>query len=216
LLSNIVLDELDRELEKRGLRFVRYADDIVIFVRSRKAGERVLESVTRFLRQRMKLKVNNAKSSVELPWNTKFLGFRITQMMGRTRLGIHPKALESFKDKIREATRRTRGISLQRVIHELNRFIPGWLNYYRVGLSKKLIQELSRWIIRRLRAFHWEQWKLPRTKVRNLKRLGLCHDDAVKLGNTRKGAWRVSKYRSMNYALPAKWFVQHHGLIQLR
>ena len=103
LLSNIVLDELDKELEKRGLRFVRYADDIVVFVRSRKAGERVLKSVTRFLQHRMKLEVNNAKSSVELPWNVKFLGFRITQMMGRTRLGIHPKALESFKAPKRSA-----------------------------------------------------------------------------------------------------------------
>ncbi len=216
LLSNIVLDELDKELEKRGLRFVRYADDIVIFVRSRKAGERVLESVTRFLRNRMKLKVNNTKSSVELPWNIKFLGFRITQMMGRTRLGIHPKALESFKDKVREITRRTRGISLFTVIRELNRFIPGWLNYFRIGLSKKLIKELNRWIVRRLRAFLWKQWKLPRTKVRNLKKLGINHSDAVKLGNTRKGAWRVSKYQSMNYALPAKWFKQHYGLISLR
>lgn len=216
LLSNIVLDELDKELEKRGLRFVRYADDIVIFVRSRKAGERVLESVTRFLQNRMKLKVNNTKSSVELPWNTKFLGFRITRMMGRTRLGIHPKALESFKAKVREITRRTRGISLLSVIRELNRFIPGWLNYFRIGLSKKLLKELNRWIVRRLRAFLWEQWKLPRTKVRNLKQLGLSHTSAVLLGNTRKGAWRVSKYQSMNYALPARWFQQHYGLISLR
>ncbi len=203
LLSNIVLDELDKELEKRGLRFVRYADDIVIFVRSRKAGERVLKSVTRFLQNRMKLEVNNTKSSVELPWNIKFLGFRITQMIGRTRLSIHPKALESFKDKVREITRRSRGVSLAAIIRELNRFIPGWLNYYRIGLSKKLIQKLNRWIVRRLRAFHWEQWKLPRTKVRNLKKLGLSHTDAVMLGNTRKGAWHVSKYQSMNYALPA-------------
>jgi len=103
LLSNIVLDELDKELEKRGLRFVRYADDIVIFVRTRKAGERVLKSVTRFLRERMKLKVNEEKSRVELPWNTKFLGFRITQMMGKTRLSIHPKALERFKEPKRSA-----------------------------------------------------------------------------------------------------------------
>lgn len=216
LLSNIVLDELDKELEKRGLRFVRYADDIVIFVRTRIAGERVLESVTRFLRNRMKLDVNNTKSSVELPWDIKFLGFRITQMIGRTRLGIHPKALERFKDKIRKTTRRTRGISLLAVIRELNGFIPGWLNYFRIGLSKKLIKELNRWIIRRLKAFLWKQWKLPRTKVRNLKRLGLSHDSAIKLGNTRKGPWRVSDYQSMNYALPAKWFVQHYGLIRLR
>ena len=216
LLSNIVLDELDKELEKRGLRFVRYADDIVIFVRSRKAGERVLESVTRFLQKRMKLQVNETKSSVELPWNVKFLGFRITQMMGRTRLSIHPKALESFKDKVREITRRTRGVSLFTVIRELNRFIPGWLNYFRIGLSKKLIKELNRWIIRRLRVFLWKQWRLPRTKVKNLKKLGLGHHSAVMLGNTRKGPWRVSDYQSMNYALPAKWFVKHYGLIRLR
>ena len=215
-LSNIVLDELDKELEKRGLRFVRYADDIVIFVRSRKAGERVLESVTRFLRDRMKLQVNETKSNVELPWNVKFLGFRITQMMGHTRLSIHPKALESFKDKVREITRRTRGISLFMVIRELNGMIPGWLNYFRIGLSKKLIQELNRWLIRRLRAFLWTQWKLPRTKVRNLKRLGINHRAAVLMGNTRKGPWRVSDYMQMNFALPAKWFEQHYGLIRLR
>jgi RNA-directed DNA polymerase len=137
----------------------------------------------------MKLEVNNTKSSVELPRNTKFLGFRITRMMGRTRLGIHPKALESFKAKVREITRRTRGISLFAIIRELNRFIPGWLNYFRIGLSKKLLKELNRWIVRRLRAFLWKQWcrseaetsclknskepkasgHLPRTKVRNLK-----------------------------------------------
>jgi len=216
LLSNIVLDELDKELEKRGLRFVRYADDIVIFVRSRKAGERVLKSTTRFLRERMKLKVNNAKSSVELPWNCKFLGFRITHMMGRTRLSIHPKALESFKAKVREITRRTRGISLLIVIRELNRFMPGWLNYFRVGLSKKRIQELNRWIIRRLRVFLWKQWKLPRTKVKNLKKLGIDHSDTVKLGNTRKGPWPVSDYMLMNFALPASWFVKNYGLIRLR
>ena len=216
LLSNIVLDELDKELEKRGLRFVRYADDIVIFVRSQKAGERVLRSVTRFLRERMKLQVNETKSSVERPWDIKFLGFRITQMMGHTRLGIHPKALERFKDKIREITRRTRGVSLSKIIGELNRRIPGWLNYFRNGLSKKLLMELNRWLIRRLRAFLWEQWKLPRTKVRNLKKLGIRHYDAVLLGNTRKGPWRISDYQTMNYALPAKWFEQHYGLIRLR
>ena len=100
-------------------------------------------------------------------------------------------------------------------IHRLTPFC-GWLNYFRVGLGKKLLKELNRWIVRRLRAFRWKQWKLPRTKVGNLKQLGLSHTSAVMLGNTRKGAWRVSRYQSMNYALPAKWFEQHHGLIRLR
>ena len=216
LLSNIVLDELDKELEKRGLRFVRYADDIVIFVRTRKAGERVLNSVSRFIRERMKLKVNEEKSRVELPWEAKFLGFRITQMMGKTRLGIHPKALERFKKKVRETTSRTRGVSLQWVIGDLNRFMPGWLNYYRIGLSKQLMKELNRWILRRLRAFLWEQWKLPRTKVKNLKKLGVIHRYAVMFGNTRKGAWRSSKHPTMNTALPSKWFIKNHGLTVLR
>ena len=188
----------------------------MIFVQSRKAGERVLESVTRFLQKRMKLQVNEEKSRVDLPWNVKFLGFRITQMMGKTRLSIHPKALKSFKDKVREITRRTRGVSLFTVIRDLNRFIPGWLNYFRIGLAKKLIQELNRWIVRRLRAFLWEQWKLPRTKVRKLKGLGICHTDALKLGNTRRGPWVVSDYMTMNFALPAKWFVKNYGLIRLR
>ncbi len=216
LLSNIVLDELDKELERRGLRFVRYADDIVIFVRTRIAGERVLKSVTRFLRERMKLKVNEEKSRVELPWEVKFLGFRITQMMGKARLSIHPKALERFKDKIRETTRRSRGVSLAMVVCDLNRFIPGWLTYFRIGLSKKLLKELNRWIVRRLRAFLWKQWKLPRTKVKNLKRLGLAHEYAVMLGNTRKGAWRTSEHPSMNTVMPHKWFIKTYGLTPLR
>ena len=164
----------------------------------------------------MKLKVNEEKSRVELPWNVKFLGFRITQMMGKTRLSIHPKALERFKDKVRETTRRGRGVGLQQVIIDLNRFIPGWLNYFRIGLSKKLLRELNSWVVRRLRAFHWEQWKLPRTKVKNLKKLGLSHYDAVMMGNTRKGTWRVSKCQSINYAMPAKWFIQTYGLKPLR
>ena len=132
---------------------------------------------------------------------------------------IHSPKIErelSFKDKVREITRRTRGISLFMVIRELNGMIPGWLNYFRIGLSKKLIQELNRWLIRRLRVFLWKQWKLPRTKVRNLKRLGINHRAAVLLGNTRKGPWRVSDYMQMNFALPAKWFEKHYGLIRLR
>lgn len=136
--------------------------------------------------------------------------------MGKTRLSIHLKSLERFKDKVRETTRRSRGVSLQQVVIDLNRFIPGWLNYFRVGLSQKLLRELNSWIVRRLRAFLWKQWKLPRTKVKNLKKLGLNHYDAVMMGNTRKGAWCISKYRSINYAMPAKWFNKTYGLIPLR
>lgn len=136
--------------------------------------------------------------------------------MGKTRLSIHPKSLERFKEKVRETTRRSRGVSLRQVVVELNRFTPGWLNYFHVGLSKKLLRELNSWIVRRLRAFLWEQWKLPRTKVKNLYKLGVNHHDAVMMGNTRKGAWRVSKYQSIHYAMPAKWFIKTYGLTPLR
>ena len=215
LLSNIVLDELDKELERRGHRFVRYADDLVILVRSQKAGDRVKESISRFITGKLKLKVNEDKSGVTRPWDTKFLGFRICKMFGKTRIVIHAKAIENFKDVIRDITRRNRGVSLQRVIGELNRFIIGWKAYYMQGVRTKLIKVLNKWIIRRLKAFLWEQWKLPRTKVRNLKKLGLSHRDAVALGNTRKAGWRTSKHYKLNFAMPTNMFTQKRGLVLL-
>ncbi|MCK9304267.1 MAG: group II intron reverse transcriptase/maturase [Bacteroidales bacterium] len=215
LLSNIVLDELDKELEKRGHRFVRYADDLVILVRSQKAGDRVLQSVSRYITEKLKLKVNEHKSGVTRPWETKFLGFRISKIFGKTLIVIHQKAIRSFEDKIRQITRFNRGCSLKRVIAELNRYIVGWKGYFKRGIRGKLIHKLNAWIVRRLKAYLWGQWKLPRTKVANLKRLGLKHDDAYMLGNTRKGKWRISKCPHMNYALPLRVFTQKQGLLLL-
>jgi len=215
LLSNIVLDELDKELEKRGHRFVRYADDLVILVRSPEAGERVLKSVSRYITGKLKLKVNEQKSGVTRPWETKFLGFFVAKMYGKTRIVIHPKAVKSFEDKIRQIIRFNRGCSLKRVIKELNQYIVGWKGYFKLGIRGERIRKLNAWIVRRLKAYLWCQWKYPRTKVTNLKKLGLKHDDAVKLGNTRKGHWRSSKHKHMNYALPLKLFTQKRGLVLL-
>jgi RNA-directed DNA polymerase len=216
LLSNIVLDELDKELERRGHHFVRYADDIVICVRSQKAGERVLESVSRYITNKLKLKVNAEKSKVARPWEVKFLGYKVTKMYGATRSVIHPKTIIRFKEKVRKITRRMRRVSIHAVIWKLNQYTRGWLAYYGRGISQKLKKELNRWIIRRLKAYLWKQWRKPKTKVTNLIKLGLNKDDAFSLGNSRRKTWRISGNFKLNFAMPQKLFVRQYGLIVLR
>ena len=216
LLSNIVLDELDKELERRGHRFVRYADDIVICVRSQLAGERVLRSITRFITRKLKLKVNAEKSKVARPWEVKFLGFKVTQMYGKTLAVIHAKSVARFKDRVREITRRIRRVHIRVVIRELNQYIRGWMPYYKRGISQALKRALNRWMIRRLKAYLLKQWRKPKTKIQNLVRLGLERKEAVKLGNTRKGIWRLSGHFKLNFAMPQKYFTQTHGLQVLR
>ncbi len=216
LLSNIVLDELDKELERRGLRFVRYADDIVILVRTKREGEEVLGSVSRFITEKLKLKVNEEKSCVVRPWDAKFLGFRVSRIFGATRTVIHPKTVKRFKDNVRDLTRRVRGRNINTVIGNLNSFLRGWRPYYEFSMGRKLIHELNAWIVRRLKAFLWNQWRLPRTKVKKLKELGINHDDAVIMGNTRKKPWRISRTPTLNFALPMALFVHQKGLLLLR
>ena len=215
LLSNIVLDELDHELEKRGLRFVRYADDVAIYVKSPKAAERVKASVTRFLTRKLKLAVNEDKSEVSRPWHSKYLGFRITRFMGHTRIGIHEKSLRRFRDRVREITARKRGRSQTQIVQELNEYLRGWGAYFKPGMSATLAKELDHWIRRRLRAYVWKQWRLPRTKVRNLKARGVRHKWAMLVGNTRKGAWRLSKNGTLCAALPDAYFTRSLGLVLL-
>jgi len=215
LLSNIVLDELDKELERRGLRFVRYADDAAIYVRSAKAAERVMRTVSRFVTRKLKLVVNEEKSEVTRPWHSKYLGFRITRFMGHTRIGIHDKSLRRFRDKVRELTARKRGRSLPHLVGELNEYLRGWAAYFAPGLSRTLAKALDHWIRRRLRAYVWKQWRLPRTKVRNLKARGIYHKWAMMVGNTRKGEWRLSKNGTLCAALPDSYFTRSLGLVLL-
>jgi RNA-directed DNA polymerase len=215
LLSNIVLDELDKELEKRGLRFVRYADDCMIYVHSRKAGERVMHSVSRYVVRKLKLAVNEAKSSVSRPWQVRYLGFRITRIFGATRIGVHEKSLRRFRVKVRAITARDRGRSLEGLVRELNDYIRGWWAYFREGKSQNLTRPLNDWILRRLRAYVWTQWRLPRTKVRNLLARGVHPNWARALGNTRKGPWRISKQSPVMAALPENYFTQTLGLVLL-
>ena len=211
LLANILLDDLDKELAKRGLRFVRYADDCNIFVRSKRAGERVMESVIRFVEGKLRLKVNRDKSAVDRPWNRKFLGFSFLSNKSAT-VRIAPKKLEQLKERIREITSRTRGISMENRLKELNRYLMGWIGYFRLASAKTHCVRLDEWIRRRLRMCLWKQWKLPRTKLRNLRTLGVPEWAAWMMANSRRGCWEMS--RNINNALNRSYW-NDQGLLSL-
>jgi RNA-directed DNA polymerase len=208
LLSNIVLDELDKELEKRGRKFVRYADDFRIYCKSRKAAERVDKSIAKFITVKLKLKVNEEKSAVSRPWLRKFLGFTFISMCGQTKIRIHREAISRFKARVRELTDRNSGKSLDRIIKDLNRYLIGWWNYYRLTEARHIFKSLKVWIIRRLRCLVWKQWKNPKTKVRNLEKLGISHKDAMLCGNARKKHWRMSKVKWVIFALSNRYFFE--------
>jgi RNA-directed DNA polymerase len=192
LLSNIVLDELDKELEKRGHKFVRYADDCNIYVQSRKAGERVKQSITTYIEGKLKLKVNQEKSAVDRPWKRKFLGFSFTQHLD-PKVRIAKQSLQRVKQKIRHITSRRRPISLPDRIEELNEYLMGWMGYFALVDTPSVFLTLDQWIRRRLRMCLWKEWKLPRTKVKRLIALGVPRGKAYEWGNSRKGYWRVAK-----------------------
>ncbi len=206
LLSNIVLDELDKELERRDLRFVRYADDFVIYVRCRRSAERVKESITRFITHKLRLKVNEEKSAISHPWWRSYLGFSFTSTRGKTRIRIHSKSMKRFKQRVKELTGRSCGLSIHQVISRLNLFTRGWWNYFKLAETRSRFPSLNGWIRRRLRALLWKQWKNPRTRVRNLKKLGITHDFALRTGCARKGCWRMSKVKWVMIALPNAYF----------
>jgi RNA-directed DNA polymerase len=191
LLSNVVLDELDKELEERGHLFVRYADDCNIYVKTRKSGERVKESVTAFIENRLKLKVNQTKSAVDRPWKRKFLGFSFT-VNKDPKVRIAPQSMKKVKTRIREITSRRKSISMEQRIRELNQYLTGWGGYFMLADTPSVFQGLDEWIRRRLRMCLWKQWKKPKTKVKRLVSLGVPKDKAFEWGNTRKGYWRIA------------------------
>ena len=206
LLSNIVLDELDKELEKRGLRFVRYADDCVIFVRSKTAANRVMKSISRFIVKKLRLKVNRDKSAVRRPWESKYLGLCVTNSRKKPKIRIHWKTIKRFKERVREITARRRGRSLKQVIGELKVFMNGWWNYYGITESFNRLRPLGHWVRRRLRALVWKHWKNRRTRVGELLKRGVHRNFAVTTGCARKGPWRMSKVKWVQIALPDAYF----------
>lgn len=206
LLSNIVLDELDKELEKRDLRFVRYADDCVIFVKSKLAANRVMESISRFIEKKLRLKINREKSAVSLPWKSKYLGFCVTNSRDNPKIRIHWKSIKRFRERVKEITARNRGRSIVQVISELRDYMRGWWNYYGITESFNRLKPLSHWIRRRLRAVIWKHWKNRKTRVGELLKRGVSRDYAVTTGCARKGPWRMSMVKWVQIALPDKYF----------
>ncbi|MDP2210948.1 MAG: group II intron reverse transcriptase/maturase, partial [Candidatus Aquicultor sp.] len=213
LLSNILLDELDRELEKRGHAYVRYADDCNVYVGSEAAAERVMASVSGFLNKRLKLKVNTAKSATSRPWKRKFLGYSMTWHKV-PRLKVAPEAIANLKAKVKTITRRGRGRSLGRIANELTPLLRGWSNYFRLAEVKGIFEELDGWIRRKLRGILWRQWKRNYTRAKKLMNRGLSEKRAWRSATNQRGPWWNSGASHMNRAFPKSYF-DSCGLVSL-
>jgi RNA-directed DNA polymerase len=213
LLSNILLDDLDKELERRGHRFCRYADDCNIYVKSTKAGERVMASLTRFLEKKLRLKVNGKKSAVAAPWIRKFLGYSMTRQK-TPRLKVAPESVRRLKAQIKEVLRKGRGRSLPRVITDLTPLLRGWMEYFRLVSVKAAFELLDEWMRRKLRCMLWRQWKTPRTRAKRLMERGIEQVRAYTSAFNGHGPWWNAGAPHMNHAVPVKWFAQQ-GLMSL-
>jgi len=213
LLSNIMLDDLDKELEQRGHAFCRYADDCNIYVKSRRAGQRVLESVTRFVSRKLKLKVNSEKSAVARPWDRKFLGYSMT-FHKKPRLKVASATLDRLKAKLREMFRAGRGRRLSGLIQDLSPVLRGWVNYFKMAEVKGVFEELDGWIRRKLRCILWRQWKHTYTRAKNLMKRGLEEGRAWRSVTNQRGPWWNSGASHMNQCFPKRFFDQL-GLVSL-
>jgi len=202
LLSNIMLDDFDKELEKRELRFTRYADDCNIYVKTERAGKRVMEKATKYLTGKLKLKVNDEKSAVDQPWNRKFLGFTFTREKKPNRIAIHESRIKRFKDKIRKKTKRMRGNKVTESIRkQIMPITRGWTNYFGIAGERQEFERLDGWIRRKIRGIYWRQWKKPRTRYKRLIALGLKERTAKKTAYWGKGPWRMARSNGMHKAL---------------
>lgn len=213
LLSNILLDDLDKELERRGHAFCRYADDCNIYVHTRRSGERVMASVSRFLAKRLKLRVNEAKSAVDRPWNRTFLGYSMTWHK-KPRLKVAPSTVKRFKAALREVFRRGRGQSVAKVVKTLKPKLRGWINYFKLSEVKNVFESLDEWIRHKLRNIIWRQWKRTYTKAKKLMHLGLAKERALKSAMNGRGPWWNSRASHMNQAFPNRFF-GNLGLVSL-
>jgi RNA-directed DNA polymerase len=205
LLSNLVLDELDRELERRGHRFVRYADDGQIFVRSERAGHRVMASMTKYITKKLRLKVNEEKSAVARPWARKYLGFSFTVHKDPKRR-LAPETVRRLRRRVRKLTRRTRGVSVEQMVEDVNRYLVGWRGYFGYCETPSVLEDLDSWIRRRLRAVTWKQWKRGRRRYAGLRARGVgCYSAAVTAGSS-DGPWHLARSPALNHAFPnAYW-----------
>ena len=205
-LSNIVLDELDKELEKRGLKFVRYADDSNIYVKSLRSGERVMKSISNFVTRRLKLKVNQSKSAVDVPAKRQFLGFTFTSGSQPDRRKISDKSLKRFKSRIRHITRRNKGRSLDAVVDDLTKYLNGWIGYFGICEAKSILRDMDSWIRHRLRCLIWKQWKVFAKRKKELIKRGVSESLAAQTAFSAKGPWRISGTKAVQLVLNCKFF----------
>jgi hypothetical protein len=201
-----MLHELDKELERRGHRFCRYADDCNIYVKSKKSGNRVMDSVSQFIEKRLKLKVNRDKSAVDYPTNRKFLGFSFYNLKGTARIRVHPKSLKRLKVRLKELTGRSIGISMEARVDKLNQTIQGWVNYYKLADMHTHCQTTDEWLRRRLRMCYWKQWKKIGARMDNLVRLGIPGSKAWEFANTRKSYWHIANSPILSTSLTNIYF----------
>ncbi|AIE58888.1 recombinase for Bh,Int [Bacillus methanolicus MGA3] len=213
LLSNIMLHELDKELEKRGHKFVRYADDCNIYVKTKKAGIRVMNSITNFIEKELKLKVNKEKSAVDRPWKRKFLGFSFTPNK-TPKIRMAKESVKRFKNKIREITSRSKPYRMEERIEKLNMYLMGWCGYFALADTPSKFKELDEWIRRRLRMCLWKEWKTPKTRIRKLRALGVPSHKAIEWGNTHKKYWRIACSPILHKTLDNSYW-SHQGLRSL-
>jgi RNA-directed DNA polymerase len=213
LLSNILLDELDKELERRGHSFCRYADDSNVYVLSKRAGERVKESITAYLAKRLKLKVNEEKSAVERPWRRKFLGYTVTAEK-EPRLKVAGESEAKLKSKLKEIFRRGRGRNIKRTIEAMKPLLIGWMNYFKLAEVKNVFERLDSWLRRKLRCIVWRRWKWVYTRAKNLMGRGLPEETAWKSATNGRGPWWNAGAQHMNLAFP-KVFFDCMGLVSL-
>ena len=201
ILSNIMLNELDKELERRGHRFVRYADDLLILCKSRRSAQRTLDNILPFIEKKLFLKVNREKTVVDYVGKVKFLGFAFYRYKGKTGIKIHPKSAAKMKSKIKELTSRSNGMGNELRAIKLRRYIMGWINYFKIADMKKLLSKTDQWMRRRIRMIYWKQWKRVRTRLKMLQTLGIHKQKAWEYANTRKGYWRISNSQILSKTL---------------
>jgi len=192
LCSNIILNELDKELEHRGVRFVRYADDLMLFAKTKRSAKRILEHILPFIEKKLKLRVNREKTSASYIGRVKFLGYGFYPSKGGIKFRVHKKSIVRMKNRIKQITSRRRGISYEVLKRELKQYVVGWTNYFKLADMKALLKNTDEWLRRRLRMFIWKRWKKIKTRYRRLRQLGYNHSNAVKYANSRKGYWQIA------------------------
>jgi len=212
ILANILLDDFDKELESRGLHFVRYADDFLVFTKTSEAAQRVARSIENYLTRKLKLVINHQKSRIRKTAGVEFLGFAFEGYGGHFR--VSPKNQRKFKDRVREITRRNRGVSMSHRMLELRRYVQGWVGYFSLVPMQTYFEILDKWVRRRIRSCYWKQWRNPRTRIRNLRKLGVRQDQAVTHGYSSKGAWVMSSSQAVHEALSIAYLTQQ-GLVSL-